>query len=808
MAPWFIGDVPQTVYLGDVPQDVYLGDVLISGGTPLPEFTVADANIFFEVGVDGLVIIFINTGGLGTLEDLSPGNFTFIGTDNGEVTLTGFIRVPNEPSVWSNAGQRIPITGITAIQPTLYTFANAGVVCTITNAGAIICETTNLPNDGISTTPLIYTPGSVARNERPGVGVTVPDDPMWSNAGGVVAGIVDVTVPAAGGPIVSSTVTISTAGTINGGTIQTVQPITGAFGFPFSITLTVTANTGFEFDNVNNIAASLPPQLRQDNISIVSGNWVLTITGTFPAANASHVIQLSGAVPEGEIIRREFLITDAGVNFSVNQAGLIGLSLIRGIFEGTNYINSQNIGTNNGAITLAGSIRVPNEPLVWTNADQLVTISGVTASQPPTLAPSVPTVRTDAASQVNNTNMRLNGTIVSDGNLTVTSRGFFWIQGLTTLSNTINNGTRVNATAGTTNFSAVINNLDSGTPYTFVAWAVNSMGEARATNIVTQTTATSTVTTTTDWVPIPSGTTNCTGGSGGTVTVGSYGSWTGADNIVVNGNGIAVSAECAIGAATCTVSRTRSTSQSFTGGSQSVRYECRVIVQGTTTAPNCSAPTGDGTTSTVGSVDNRSQSCNHTVSGVDSDVRQVPNTAVGQAPFGQGNIQVVSCGVAADGTATVTTNFGTTTPVNQSPSTGEASRTIPVPFSVSGTIPSGFEEAGVGTFSFTSNELAASPASCVQQGQPAQTAATSVSFSQASISFTQGIPLVRGVNITANGTWTIVGGGNAVSISPTSGNGNALISFSYNGQTQTRNGRAEIGGIPSASDTIIIDFGF
>ena len=506
-----------------------------------------------------------------------------------------------------------------------------------------------------------------------------------------------------------------------------------------------------------------------------------------------------------------FTLTDAAILFSVSMDGTITLSISSGTFQSINFFNGQNIGVNNGIIELNGFVRVP-DTADWSNRNELIAITGFTRTQASTLTSSVPNVRTEAATQILNTSIRFNGLVVSDGNETVISRGFYWLAGNQTVSNTITNGARIDATAGNNDgFSAVQSGLTTNSEYTFVAWAVNSEGEGTAGNKVTTTTGQTVVTTTVDWVPVPAGTTDCSGGTAGTSTFGTYGSWSGATNIVLSDRGVAISAECAVGQATCSVSRNRSSSTPFTDGTRSVQYQCTIIVQGTTSTPNCTTPTGDGTTSNVGSLDNRIEDCDYTATGTDTQTLDVTNTADTGGPgtiFTEAEIQVVSCSVTADGQATVVTNFGTAVAVDVQPNLTSGVVPVNIQFSVSGTIPAGFEEAGVGTFSFTSGELSASPASCNQDAGATPVQATAVSWDAASISFTNGTGGSQTVGANANGTWTIVGGGNAIFISPSSGNGDTDITFFYNGINQTRNGRAELGGTPQATAEIEIDYGF
>ena len=84
-------------------------------GSGSTEFTTSDAGIAFSVTRPGLVSLSITAG---TLKDTNYDNDDELGTVTVATTrtLTGSITVPNN-TMWSNAGEDVTITGITAEQP-------------------------------------------------------------------------------------------------------------------------------------------------------------------------------------------------------------------------------------------------------------------------------------------------------------------------------------------------------------------------------------------------------------------------------------------------------------------------------------------------------------------------------------------------------------------------------------------------------------------------------------------------------------------------------------------------------------------
>ena len=131
---------------------------------------------------------------------------------------------------------------------------------------------------------------------------------------------------------------------------------------------------------------------------------------------------------------------------------------------------------------------------------------------------------------------------------------------------------------------------------------------------------------------------------------------------------------------------------------------------------------------------------------------------------------------------------------------GDGSITLRV--TVSGTVPQGFADPET-SYSFNYD------VSTTQTGL-SNTAATSGSFSSDSVSFEPTMSGSRNVSVTANGTWSITGAGNAISVSPSSGsNGTTQVTITYDGSTIRRNGMLTLTSDDVAElDTLTIDYGF
>jgi hypothetical protein len=87
-----------------------------------------------------------------------------------------------------------------------------------------------------------------------------------------------------------------------------------------------------------------------------------------------------------------------------------------------------------------------------------------------------PTVSTDSTASVNTVQMRVYGTVSSDGGGTITERGFYF----GTSSNYASN-TKYSVGGTTGGFNRLFTGLNSNTTYYYTAYAINSSGETRGT---------------------------------------------------------------------------------------------------------------------------------------------------------------------------------------------------------------------------------------------------------------------------------------------------------------------------------------
>ena len=102
----------------------------------------------------------------------------------------------------------------------------------------------------------------------------------------------------------------------------------------------------------------------------------------------ANMATLNGTVIwQRQAAARAFTLADADISFSVSQAGLVSLSINRGALVSTNFSNGQNLGTvsSDTTRTLTGSVRAPNDATLWSNANELITISGISDTQQATV---------------------------------------------------------------------------------------------------------------------------------------------------------------------------------------------------------------------------------------------------------------------------------------------------------------------------------------------------------------------------------------------------------------------------------------
>ena len=116
------GQLVNDIRIGaDAVDAVYCGATRIYPSTAA--FTIADAGIVYSVDANGTVNLAINLGtlvsplsdGVAVVEGANANIFTAQAMDVNR-PLTGMVTVPNDPTMWSNANENIPITGITDIQ--------------------------------------------------------------------------------------------------------------------------------------------------------------------------------------------------------------------------------------------------------------------------------------------------------------------------------------------------------------------------------------------------------------------------------------------------------------------------------------------------------------------------------------------------------------------------------------------------------------------------------------------------------------------------------------------------------------------
>jgi len=88
---------------------------------------------------------------------------------------------------------------------------------------------------------------------------------------------------------------------------------------------------------------------------------------------------------------------------------------------------------------------------------------------------SLPTVQTNAATDISASSGTLNGNVTSDGNTTITQRGFYWSE----TDNTPDSGDNKEIVSGSTGtYSKTISSLQANTTYYYCAFAINSKGTA------------------------------------------------------------------------------------------------------------------------------------------------------------------------------------------------------------------------------------------------------------------------------------------------------------------------------------------
>lgn len=92
----------------------------------------------------------------------------------------------------------------------------------------------------------------------------------------------------------------------------------------------------------------------------------------------------------------------------------------------------------------------------------------------------IPVVVTGNASNITSISATVGGAVTSDGNASVSERGIYW----GSQANPVSTGTKLPIGSGTGSFSAQLTDLISSTTYYYVAYAINSVGEARGSELI------------------------------------------------------------------------------------------------------------------------------------------------------------------------------------------------------------------------------------------------------------------------------------------------------------------------------------
>ena len=326
----------------------------------------------------------------------------------------------------------------------------------------------------------------------------------------------------------------------------------------------------------------------------------------------------------------QFMLSDAGIIFEVSQSGTITLTRVQGTFVDTNYENGDEIGINNDDITLTGSIRVPNDDTLWTNNNQLVTITGFTRAQLPT--DSSPDVQTDAATSKGATFATLNGQITDLHGSVVDGTGFYYIEDADATSAETQLGTKVSSAELQTevgSFTRNVSGLTQGATYSFLAYAESDFSPSYG-DVETFTTTEAAATA--DWIYTNVVGQGPTGGTSGTTTYGAFGAWgpavnTSTTSVSFDTDGVTpVSAKCDPGELNCSISRSRTFSTPITGASQAQTGVCIFTTGSVASTLRCEDSTATPTTGVAGDTNTRNASVDYNDTGNDTETRSIGNS--------------------------------------------------------------------------------------------------------------------------------------------------------------------------------------
>ena len=387
----------------------------------------------------------------------------------------------------------------------------------------------------------------------------------------------------------------------------------------------------------------------------------------------------------------EFTFDDAGVTFSVTRDGLVSLGITNGTIASATWLDGGSTGPTSMTITRTNTV-VVNVPDGYENTGE--TVSGtVTAVQQ---GASRPTVVTNNPTFVASNSFTMNGQITDQGGYPILDSGFFYVGYSTNSVNSIISGTYQHD--GGSGFISEAVSANPNTSYSYVAAARNQLGWTYGTaNILT----TPQVQATAAWETYPSG--QPTGGTYSSTTEGTFGAWTGGSNIQPTTPGSTpTSACCGTESPECTLTRSKTDIDHYTGATQGYVRICELKTSGAGT-PTCDGfPVG-----TEQALPSQNNATRNVVNVVVETIDDVTNScqAMSDPPFTLSNLTVYSCTLSQNGqSGSATTNVGTTTTKTSFNNANSSTNTITVnaTFTIQFTIPPDFQDAGsLMTLSFT-----------------------------------------------------------------------------------------------------------
>jgi len=367
---------------------------------------------------------------------------------SGSATSTGYVSRSNDGSLLSFTGHNSTTTVSNA-----NTLTTRGVY-TLNNAGTVVKQTT-------------YT-GTSGQQTR---GATSIDNQNWfigdqggfyTNAATTASPVGNVrSVRAFGGTVYAFTASASNppVGTISaptGGTYTSLPGLANGAASRQDFYLIQSGNNGASYDVLYVLDATSSTVGAVSKFSLVSGSWT---------SNGSYTTNFGGFSLAAE--DRDLTNTTTGAFLYVSSGtGATTANTVRKLTDTAGY---------NSTI----SITTADNVTLYTAASNTI-IKGLDFTPASTTSPSV---ASSGATNVTDTGARLNGNVTSDGGASITERGF--VYSLTSANNNPRIGgsgtTKVIVSGTTGSFTNDLSGLASSTNYSFVAYAINSVGTSYST---------------------------------------------------------------------------------------------------------------------------------------------------------------------------------------------------------------------------------------------------------------------------------------------------------------------------------------